>query len=105
MFKNIKNIFQRRKSKKMSTEITKDETNNPIYYAECKKALDRPESVDYLASRGISLATAKQFGCGFDLATKCIIVPSNERSYIARSRPVSQTVKRCSPTIRCRFSS
>ena len=77
----------------MSTEITKDETNNPIYYAECKKALDRPESVDYLASRGISLATAKQFGCGFDLATKCIIVPSNERSYIARSIDGASSVR------------
>ena len=77
----------------MSTEITKEETNNIIYYAECEKALDRPESVDYLASRGVSLSTARQLRCGYDVKTNCIVVPINEQSYVARSTDDTSSVR------------
>lgn len=38
------------------------------YYKACKLLIDRPEAVSYLNGRGISLATAKKYGLGFDYA-------------------------------------
>lgn len=70
------------------------------------KGLDEPEATAYLASRGISPEVAASFGCGYDPewrspaaiaklargeikaappATKRIIVPTGEASYLARS--------------------
>lgn len=77
----------------MSTKEQKVETNNTAYYEECAKHLSAPESVDYLASRGVSLSTARQFNCGFDPATKCIIVPVNDHSYVARSIDDTSSVR------------
>lgn len=77
----------------MSTKEQKVETNNTAYYEECAKHLSAPESVDYMASRGVSLSTVREFGSGYDPATKCIIIPVNDRSYVARSIDDTSSVR------------
>ena len=82
---NSESTNYEKETSEMSEKEQKQATTNTAYYEECAHALDRPESVDYLASRGVSLITAHQFRCGYDVTTRCIIVPINEHSYVARS--------------------
>ena len=90
---NSKSTNDEKETTTMSEKENKNETNNTSYYEECVKNLSAPESVDYLASRGVSLSTAQQFHCGYDPATKCIIVPINDQSYIARSIDDTSTIR------------
>ena len=77
----------------MSEKEIKNETNNTTFYEEYAKALSHPECVNYMASRGISLSTAQKSNCGYDPATKCIIIPINEHSHIARSIDDTSTIR------------
>lgn len=45
------------------------------YIEQSREDLDNPEAVAYLASRGVSLETARKFGLGYDKATRGIVVP------------------------------
>lgn len=61
------------------------------YLEACHAALDDDRAVAYLASRGLSLETARDYGLGFDKSGPYLVIPASRHYYTARA--ISPDVK------------
>lgn len=68
------------------------------YYEACRANISDPAAQKYLASRGISEATATRHTLGYDPAARRVIVPAGNSFYVARSIDPAEKMRYRNPT-------